>query len=217
MSIRRERDTLILTVESGENRLTLPVLEEWEQALSTVEEDETIVAFVSIGAGKFYSNGLDLDTLSGPDGGDAYLDRVNELLARLITLPVVTVSGVIGHAFGAGAMLALAHDQAVMRRDRGFICLPEVDLGMPFPPLMAALLRATLDVPVAREAMTLGTRFSAKEAEKRRMVAMVVHETEVLPAAVWMATDKGGKNRQALKTIKEGIFAEVLAHRPSAR
>jgi enoyl-CoA hydratase/carnithine racemase len=217
VSTQRERDTLVLTVDSGENRLTLPVLDEWEQALATVEQDETITSFVSIGAGKFYSNGLDLDTLSGPDGGDKYLDRVNELLARLITLPVVTVSGIVGHAFGAGAMLALAHDQAVMRRDRGFICLPEVDLGMPFPPLMGALLRATLDVAVAREAMTLGMRFGGKEAKERRMVAMIVQQTEVLPAALWMASDRGGKNRQALQTIKEDVFKDVLAHRPSAR
>jgi enoyl-CoA hydratase/carnithine racemase len=30
-------------------------------------------------------------------------------------------------------MLALAHDWRVMRSDRGYFCLPELDLGMPLP------------------------------------------------------------------------------------
>ena len=35
-------------------------------------------------------------------------------------------------------VLALAHDLCVMRSDRGYFCLPEVDLGIPFTPGMNA-------------------------------------------------------------------------------
>ena len=45
---------------------------------------------------------------------------------------MATVAAVQGHAFGAGAMLATSHDFRVMRADRGFYCLPEVQLNMPF-------------------------------------------------------------------------------------
>jgi enoyl-CoA hydratase/carnithine racemase len=38
-------------------------------------------------------------------------------------------------------MLALAHDIRIMRDDRGFLCLPEVDLHMPFTPGMNAIIR----------------------------------------------------------------------------
>ena len=51
------------------------------------------------------------------------------------------------------AMLALAHDQRVMREDRGWFCLPEVDLGLTFQPFQLALIRARLapqTAPVGR-------------------------------------------------------------------
>ncbi len=84
---------------------------------------------------KFYSNGLDLDWLGAhSDQGDWYVGRVQGLLARVLTLPVPTAAAVVGHAFGAGAMLATAHDFRVMRDDRGFFCFPEVDIRIPFTP-----------------------------------------------------------------------------------
>ena len=64
--------------------------------------------------------------------------RVHELLARLLEIGVPTVAAIQGHAFAAGAMLALAHDERVMRADRGWSCLPEVDINIPFTPGMSA-------------------------------------------------------------------------------
>ena len=88
-------------------------------------------ALVTVGTGKHYSNGFDLDFLGALPRGDleAFMDRVLRLLTRLLTFPVPTVAAVNGHAFGIGAMLALAHDRRVMRADRGWFCLPEIDLG----------------------------------------------------------------------------------------
>ena len=66
---------------------------------------------VTTGGGKFYSNGLDLDWLTAHgDQTTWYVGRVQGMLARFLTLPIPTAAAVVGHAFGAGAMLALAHD-----------------------------------------------------------------------------------------------------------
>ena len=46
-----------------------------------------------------------------------------------------------GHAFAAGALLALVHDYRVMRTKRGWFCLPEVKYGMRFGEANLALLR----------------------------------------------------------------------------
>ena len=77
-----------------------------------------------------WCNGLDLEWMAGlQEGAPAFLVRVQELLARVLELGVPSVAALQGHAFAAGAMLALAHDERVMRADRGFFCLPEVDSG----------------------------------------------------------------------------------------
>lgn len=60
------------------------------------------------------------------------------------------------HAFAAGAKLALAHDFRVMRADRGFCCLPEVDINLPLAPGMTALIKSKLTPPVLRDTIPTG-------------------------------------------------------------
>ena len=62
----------------------------------------------------------------------------------------------------------LAHDFRVMRADRGFWCLPEVDIQIPFTPGMSALIQARLAPQAAHEAMTTGRRYGGAEAARRR-------------------------------------------------
>ncbi|MCG2942458.1 enoyl-CoA hydratase/isomerase family protein, partial [Escherichia coli] len=73
---------------------------------------------------------------------DWYVGRIHELFSRVLTFSLPTAAAVNGHAFGGGAMLAMAHDYRVMRDDRGYFCFPEVDINIPFTPGMAALIQA---------------------------------------------------------------------------
>lgn len=213
ISTHRHGGVLVLTADDGENRFAPAALAGWEQALDEVEADDAVSALVTTGAGKFYSNGLDVGELSGPDGR-AYVDRVCAVIARVLALPVVTVAAVNGHAFGAGAMIMLAHDLRVMRADRGYFCLPEVDLGLPFTPFMGALVQSKLSQRTAQEAMTLGLRYGGQQALDGGIVHSLAGDAEVLSSAVAFAGERGGKIRSALGTIKADLYREVLQHRP---
>lgn len=216
MSITAEVDgtTLILHLAEGDNRLNTAVLDAWDDALDRIEVDDSIGALVSIGDGKFYSFGLDVDVLAAADESvGPYLDRVLALLHRILVLPVATVAALNGHAFGAGAMIALAHDARVMRSDRGMFCLPEVDLGLGFTPLMSALIRGKLSPHAAQEAMTTGHRYRSAEAIDRRIVDSAVAQDELLDTALGIAARRGNKSRTALGAIKADIYASVTAHR----
>src|SRR5436305_155137 len=97
-------------------------------------------ALVTSAGGKIWSNGLDLDWLGqNQDQVQSFVDQVHELLAKFLAAPMPTVAAIQGHCFAAGAMLALAHDWRLMRADRGFFCLPEADINIPFTPGMSAL------------------------------------------------------------------------------
>jgi Delta3-Delta2-enoyl-CoA isomerase len=136
----------VLRMDAGENRFNPDTLGAIEAVLDGLERSEEPGALVLIGEGKFFSNGLDLEWMGAapPGGAEDVLRRVHALFARLLVFPTATVAAVNGHAFAAGAMLALACDARVMREDRGYFCLPEADIGLPFTPGMTALLQARL-------------------------------------------------------------------------
>jgi enoyl-CoA hydratase/carnithine racemase len=213
MRIERSGPVAVLHLTDGENRFTPSFLTEIYAALDEVEALEDPLALVVTGEGKFFSNGLDLDAFSGEDSSGliTYIEDVHALFARVLAFPVPTVAAINGHAFAGGGMLALAFDHRVMRSDRGYFCLPEVDLGLPFAPGMQALITAVLPKPAAREAMLTGRRFTADEAVAWGIVHAAVPEADVLPTAVAAATERAGKSREALGTIKQQLFADTLA------
>jgi enoyl-CoA hydratase/carnithine racemase len=136
---------------------------------------------------------------------------VHALLARVLTLPVFTAAAVQGHAFGAAAMLALAHDVKVMRADRGYWCLPEADIKMPFTAGMAALVQARLTPPVAHEAMVTARRYGGHDALAAAIVDRAVDEQAVRGAAIEIAAAQAGKAGETLATIKGRMYAPVVA------
>jgi enoyl-CoA hydratase/carnithine racemase len=138
------------------------------------------------------------------------LDGVHTLLARLLGLDVPTVAAIQGHAFAGGAMLALAHDIRVMRADRGWFCLPEVDINIPFTPGMSALITARLSKATAHEAMTTGRRYTGDEAVVAGIATEALPEDEVLARAVAIAAAQAGKDPATLGTIKQRMYAATL-------
>ena len=204
-------DVFVLDLGETENRFHPDWLASVEDHLSVVEQAEGPRALVTTATGKFFSNGLDLDWLGGHgDQMAAYIARVQQLFARVLALPVVTVAALQGHTFAAGAMLALAHDHRVMPADRGFWCLPEVDLGMPFAAGMAALIRARLTPQAAHEAMVTGRRYGGGDALAAGIVDRVADEDRVRETTLELAQPHVAKAGPNLAAIKTGMYGPVL-------
>jgi enoyl-CoA hydratase/carnithine racemase len=138
------------------------------------------------------------------------MEDVHNTFIRVLTFPMITVAALNGHVFAAGAMLALAHDYRVMRADRGFFCLPEVDIKIPFTPQMDALIRARLPRMVAHEAMCTSRRYGGLEAAERQIVDHAVDEADVLPRAIEIAQGLTGKDRETISVIKRQMYADVM-------
>ena len=209
-SLSYEEKIAILDLGADENRFSPDFLDEIGANL-----DEVIGAgaqgLVTTGGGKFYTNGLDLDWLAANgERAQWYVGRVQSMLARILTLPVPTAAAVVGHAFGAGAMLALAHDFRVMRADRGYFCLPEVDIRIPFTPGMAALIQAKLTPQAAVASMTTGRRFGGDDAARLGLVDAVAGEGAVTPAAVDLLRPLDGKDPGTLGAIKQTMFGPAV-------
>ncbi|MEU9024629.1 enoyl-CoA hydratase-related protein [Actinomadura sp. NPDC048394] len=211
IDLQRDGDVYVLRFDDGENRFSPDFLSAVEGALDTVEKNDGPGALVTTGTGKFYSNGLDLEWLGAHgDQFEAYLSRIHAVYARLLELPMPTVAAINGHAFAGGGMLALAHDFAVMRTDRGYFCLPEVDLGMTFTPGMNALIAARLPRRTAHEAMITGRRYAAEQAMAAGIVQRTADEAGVLPAALELAGSLAGKDGRVVGKIRADLYRPAL-------
>lgn len=208
-TLKRDDDVYVLDLGDDENRFHPDWLAGVNAALDEV--DGAPAPLVTTASGRIYSNGLDLDWL-GQHGDrlQTYVADVQALLARMLEFPVPTVAAIPGHVFAAGAMFALAHDFRVMRADRGFFCLPEVDINIPFTPGMAALIQCKLVPATAHEAMTTGRRFGGTDAAAAGLVDTAVAEAEVLATALTRARGLAGKNPQTLKAIKAQMYLNQL-------
>ncbi|WP_277669854.1 enoyl-CoA hydratase/isomerase family protein [Saccharomonospora viridis] len=210
-TLHRQESVFVLELGDDENRFSVEWLKSVHSILDTVCEHDGPAALVTVGRGKFYSNGLDLEwLLANGDQAERYVTDVHELFARVLTLPVPTVAAVNGHAFGAGAMLAMAHDFRVMRADRGFFCFPEADINIPFTPGMAALIQSKLTPAAAVASMTTGRRFGGHEAAEIGLVDVVAEEDEVLSSACERVRALAGKDRGTLAAIKSTMFASAV-------
>lgn len=196
----------VLHLGEDENRFTPAFLDTINEQLDDIEQAGAH-GLVTTAGGKFYTNGLDLDWLGAhADQAQSYVARVQALLARVLTLPTPTAAAVTGHAFGAGAMLAMAHDVRVMRADRGFFCFPEVDIRIPFTDGMAALIQAKLTPRAAVASMTTGRRFGGEAAAELGIVDATAVEGQVTAVATELLRPLGGKDPGTLGAIKQTMF-----------
>jgi enoyl-CoA hydratase/carnithine racemase len=210
ITLTYEEKIAVLDLGDDENRFSPDFLDEIDTRLNEVA-GAGAQGLVTTGSGKFYTNGLDLDWLAANgERTQWYVGRVQAMLARMLTLPVPTAAAVVGHAFGAGAMLALAHDFRVMRADRGYFCFPEVDIRIPFTPGMAALIQAKLTPQAAVASMSTGRRFGGDDAARLGLVDAVAAEGAVTPAAVDLLRPLDGKDPGTLGAIKQTMFGPAV-------
>ena len=215
--LHRQEEVYVLDLGDDENRFSLDWLMSISALLDEISNQPAPRALVTVARGKFYSNGLDLDwVLAHPDQKGAYVADVQVLLARVLALPMPTAAAVTGHAFGAGAMLATAHDWRVMRADRGYYCFPEVDIRIPFTAGMAALIQAKLTPATAVTAMTTGRRYGGPEALAAGLVDLAVPDAEVLTKAMELIRPLAGKDPGTLGAIKATMYAPAIAALQSA-
>eukprot|EP01133_Synstelium_polycarpum_P024356 gene24356-29216_t len=209
-TLRFEDKIAVLDLGEDENRFSPEWLDSVDKLLDQALS-ESAHALVTTATGKFYSNGLDLDWL-GANGDKAkwYVQQVQSLFARMLTFPMPTVAAINGHAFGAGAMLGIAHDYRVMRDDRGYYCFPEVDINIPFTEGMAALIQAKLSPASAIVAMTTGRRYGGSDAFAAGLVDFTASVDALTAKAIEMVAPIGPKNAGTLGAIKSTMFASVV-------
>ena len=215
LSKERTSNSAIMTLTMhNEGKFNPNSLAEFNQALDQVLADGSLSGLLITGEEKVFAQGLDLEYLTAekPDIAMEFVHQCMQMIGRLLSFPIPVVSAINGHAFGLGAMIALASDYQIMSEDRGYFCLPEVDLGMVLIPSMNALVINKMNNKAVRDSLLTGSKISGPSAQAAGFIDQCCSLDTIFIEAEKIIAPMLGKNRQAVGGLKEGINQAILDH-----
>lgn len=110
---------------------------------------------------------------------------MNKMLHTILDFPYPTIALITGHTFGGACPFALAHDYRIMNANRGFFCMPPVNLGLHFDGI-GLLPRLKLRPQIARKMLLEAHRWTGKEALADGIVDAIAEPERMLDLAVEM-------------------------------
>jgi len=200
-------DVAVVTLDDGgQNRISGPSCAAIRGELSALAAEEPVRAVVLTGGGKFFCNGLDLDWMKTQGKRElfGFLMDVSALLKDTALFPKPLIGAISGHAFGLGAIWSSGFDFRLVRKDRGWICFPEMDIDIPFSPGMIAICEHGLGTGVFREMAWSAKRYSGEEAAAVGWARGAMDDEDALRAAAMeLAGFMGKKGVNAFRLTKQ--------------
>ncbi|CAN6861919.1 unnamed protein product [Brassica oleracea] len=208
---------LLKLAGDGEHRLNPTLLDSITSAITQIRSDPSSSQSVLITTsdGKFFSNGYDLALADSDPSLRVVMDsKLRSLVADLISLPMPTIAAVTGHASAAGFVLAMSHDYVLMRRDRGFLYMSELDIELVIPPWFAAMIRMKIGSPAARRDVML----TAEKVTAERGLEMGIVDSsygsaaETVEGAVKLGEElvRRGVDGHVYGGMREALLKQVL-------
>jgi enoyl-CoA hydratase len=143
---------------------------------------------------------------------ERFLEAFESMFRRVFAFSRPIVAAVNGYALAGGCVLAMACDLRVMADGPYEIGLNEVELGIPFPPVVFEIARHATPHHVSSPVLVQGRRFSPAEAHRVGLVHRLTSEGDLLPAAMEEARRYAAAGRDAVSIVKAEIVARVLAN-----
>lgn len=199
----------------GENRFNPDFLGEYGAILDRIEREDASVLVVTSAHPRVFSNGIDLDwvlpVLRSRDTKSfyAYVSLLASLMRRFTLFPMFTVAAINGHAFAGGAVLSCCCDFRFMQTGRGYFCIPEVDLGVPFLPSMIAVLKKAMPLSTLEELQYTGRRLTGEECRAMGIVHTACPAGTLMETALSFAGSLR-KRREVISEMKHVMYRDVI-------
>ena len=206
----------ILRLNHGKvNAIDSELLEAFSAELDSAAES-SCRAFVLTGTGKTFSAGVDLFRLL--EAGDDYLDRFlplfGSVLEKFFLFPKPIVAAINGHAIAGGCVFSSACDYRIM--SQGTIGIPELLVGVPFPPLALEVVRLSAAPQHFQEIVYTGRSYSVKDGLKRGLVDEVVTEESLLERSCEIAKQFAALPQEAFALTKRELRSAAVERAKNA-
>lgn len=216
--LERELDSGILTLRLAHGKasaLDIELCESLRIELESVAESDEARAVILTGTGSIFSAGVDLPRMinSGEDYVERFIIALDAVLRALFLFPRPLVAAINGHAIAGGAIMAFACDYRLMSGGR--IGVPELLVGVPFPPLALEIVRFAIPKQHLQSMIYFGKTIEADAAHAAGVVDEVVATENVLPRAKAIAEQFASIPAEAFALTKRQLrepFLHDAAH-----
>jgi enoyl-CoA hydratase/carnithine racemase len=211
---RLDEQVALLTM--NERKFNTNSVTEFLSVLNEIEKDTDAKALIVRSSDeKIWSTGLDLEWLlpliqKGERSiTDVFTAKLNELFKMMLFYPMITVAAITGHAFAGGAVLACCFDFRFMRKGRGYLCFPEVNLGIPLLPSFTALMKKAIPMDLVEDMQLTARKLTAEECEARHIIEKACSMDALMSEAISFA--KGlNKERPIVTKLKNVMHRDIL-------
>ncbi|MFZ5561160.1 MAG: enoyl-CoA hydratase/isomerase family protein [Pseudomonadota bacterium] len=215
MHLEKRGAVYLLTLANGDrdNTFNPDVLAEYHQVFDRIEAHPGNAALlITSSHPKTFCNGIDLPWLltQSPEGFQEFVGELENVLLRLALLNLPVIAAINGNCYAGGAILASACDFRFLREDRGRFCFSEVNIKIPFTPLMVEVIQLLPDAQSLRELALTGRAVGGIEAYKMKVADRIYGETVLLSEALAFAESRAEKHRATYASIKHGLRARLV-------
>jgi len=214
---KKDGAVAIVTMNNGENRHNPEFTEAMLATHAEIMADPEMKAIVLTSSDpKNFCLGIDVEWMEKLQNEDKHeiiskwFYRNSEVFFTYIMSPVPTIAAITGHAYGNGAMLAGACDFRFMRSDKGFFCLPEVNIGIQPSPSMYAWMKKAIPYHMFIKMFWTGDRMTAPELEKHNIIIKACDNAEETIKEAVAFGKTFNKSRTTLAEMKRRIYKHIL-------
>ena len=210
---REETFAVITLNRPPANAINEKLVYELNDALASVEHDDTVRSVIVTGAGdRIFCGGADLGSAFAGGSVDTFIRFGNTVMRRIERFPKPVIAALNGHATGGGCEIAMACHLRLMK-ETARIGQTESNLGI-IPGFGGTQrLPRLIGRTKALEMLILGSLITAPEALALGIVTRLCKEGETLADAKALARQLGRRppvaTRLLIEAVDEGLDAPI--------
>ena len=206
-----EDEVLVLRFAHGKaSALDTEFLREIASEIAAYEASDARACILT-GTGRIFSAGVDLKQLV--EGGDAYLDEflpaLEDTFHALFFCEKPIVAACNGHAIAGGGIILSCCDVRIGACGRGRIGVPELSVGVPFPPLALEIMRFVTPAHHLQTTLYSGDTYDMDAALARGLLDSLSEAEELDDHALAVARKLGSYPGEAFASTKRMLRRPV--------